>query len=197
MDSGIRHCYSLSNMRTFTATLVLLGLVVLVTAEEDPYLARASNHPGIAGPCSAYVSTPDLRAAVADEGVCTVVLVGASWDGHYKAYRSSEYWLHLTNELCSEEFTFVYSYYSGFRDAFELPDIADDWRHGTIGSYEIRAFRGGRDLGRSEVAMRRAPPAEVAEELHRLCGSGGEGRAARSGLQPAGASAASLLVVGE
>mmetsp|Transcript_9813 Transcript_9813/g.39829 ORF Transcript_9813/g.39829 Transcript_9813/m.39829 type:complete len:173 (+) Transcript_9813:31-549(+) len=150
------------------ALAVLLLLVALCVAEE--LVLRDKDRLGVEGPCSRQFKTAEFEDILMREDACTAVVVGATWDGHYKGYRNLMNWVNLTNELCGMGVDFGYYYFSGSATENALPPVCEDWEPGTRGSYEMRVFGWGKHLGLLRSARARAPVEEVAEELFALCG---------------------------
>mmetsp|Transcript_8613 Transcript_8613/g.13080 ORF Transcript_8613/g.13080 Transcript_8613/m.13080 type:complete len:188 (-) Transcript_8613:26-589(-) len=78
--------------------------------------------------------------------VCTLLLLGAKWDGHFKRFVERGYWQQLSEELHQQqpEIEVTFLEYSGESEGImSIPtEILDGKR--TIGSYEWFMFRDGK-----------------------------------------------------
>ena len=102
-----------------------------------------------AGDCMReYQSAAELLAAVRRTEVCTLVVLGAKWDGHYKSWVRRGAWSALGSATCADPSIDVGVYhYSGGSDATSNSIPQELGLGPTLGSYSPRAFRAGRDLG--------------------------------------------------
>ena len=117
--------------------------------EDHPQSAEQS-HIIEAGDCMReYHSAAELLAAVRRTEVCTLVVLGAKWDGHYKSWVRRGAWSALGSATCADPSIDVGVYhYDGGSDAASSNSLPLELGLGsTLGSYSPRAFRAGRDLG--------------------------------------------------
>ena len=103
-----------------------------------------------AGDCMReYLSAAELLAAVRRTEVCTLVVLGAKWDGHYKSWMRRGAWSALGSATCADPSIDVgFFHYSGLSEQTSHATIPLELGLGpTLGSYSPRAYRAGRDLG--------------------------------------------------
>jgi hypothetical protein len=112
---------------------------------------------------------------VARSSVCTLILAGALWDGHFKAFVKSG----LIQEVrdLRPDVDIVALLYDGSSAGHEsaLPPLSTAWAaEGTLASYELRAFRGGIDLGEVRVRQWRSHTegGSLLEDISAACDAG-------------------------
>jgi hypothetical protein len=126
--------------------------------------------------------TPEtLTLAVSNPRKCTAVVVGATWDGHFKHWvLNRRVWVDLaaqyaaSNENSDElEFGFLI-YASGVHGTETLPNVAENaWTSASPGSFQIRIFKDGKVLRNSdlEFALRNqvGPESTTLQDLLNHC----------------------------
>lgn len=85
----------------------------------------------------------DLREG---EQECTFVLVGATWDGHFKRFVDQEYWQRLANVLSTDKTVIVGAMLYNYENLPWVANTTSEKRiwHESPGSYDVSVFgRGG------------------------------------------------------
>jgi hypothetical protein len=112
--------------------------------------------------------------------VCTFIVVGAMWDGHFKYWLRRSGWKRIERILSYSETSRrarIELGYFLYNDQ-ALPQITSDtWPYPSIGSYEIVMLKDGRTLQREAVNQLFRPPhthekyddGELLELLERIC----------------------------
>ena len=84
--------------------------------------------------------------------ICTLVVVGATWDGHFKHWIRYGNWK-LLNQLFkknADEISIEMGYF--LYNVESLPQITSDaWPSITIGSYDVVMFKNGKALERNRI----------------------------------------------
>ncbi len=107
-------------------------------------------YPGAFGASSClygFASAEELLTAIRRTDICTLVVLGAPWDAHYKKWTSGGAWQEMADVSCADSGIEVgYFHYSGASG--QEGSIPLELGLGpTLGSYSPRAWRAGVDLG--------------------------------------------------
>ena len=128
----------------FLATLLTLGESYSTTCKT------VFNHPNIQ-----ELDHDSALTAIKRDNICTLLLLGANWDGHFKKFVQNGYWQELSESLGKEKgIDVAFLEYSG---ASEGPmSIPDEILFGkrTLGSFMWFMFRDGKRLrisGKNEM----------------------------------------------
>ena len=98
--------------------------------------------------CLKEYTAEEVMAAVQREDVCTLLLLGAKWDGHYLFFMSGGAWQALAQYTCDDATIEVGVYHYSGAPAGQNGSIPMELGVGaTLGSYSPRVFMGGRDFG--------------------------------------------------
>lgn len=117
-------------------------------------------------PClDMYRSAEKLVEAVNRTDVCTLLVMGATWDGHYKAWFSLGLWQAIADAVCDDPAIEVGVFHYSGAPAGEPGSIPSELGIGaTLGSYSPRVWVAGRDLG--ELAPIRGKSVETMRYLY-------------------------------
>jgi hypothetical protein len=157
-----------------------LGLVPMSHCSEDKLnsLIRPP-HAGLTSSMIEYNSDL-LHQHSQRKEICTLLVVGATWDGHFRVWLKNGSWERIERVLSQSKqrmrakIELGYFLYHDQR----LPKITSDaWAQPSIGSYEIVMFKDGKTLQREGVNKLLRPPRsheryddeELRERLEMIC----------------------------
>ena len=132
-----------------------------------------------------------LKHAVIRPKVCTLILAAAREDADAHAYIDSGLFQEVAAELAQRNYGilnrsgvgplaanlidsgFIRYTPDGEHHMHSLPPVAEAWKAGAIGSYEVRLFRGGDDLGPVDTLRHgRGSVEDICEHIEVLCNHG-------------------------
>eukprot|EP00928_Gymnodinium_smaydae_P068513 TRINITY_DN51681_c0_g1_i1.p1 TRINITY_DN51681_c0_g1~~TRINITY_DN51681_c0_g1_i1.p1 ORF type:complete len:174 (+),score=30.80 TRINITY_DN51681_c0_g1_i1:52-573(+) len=114
--------------------------------------------------CLKEYTAEEVVHAVQREHVCTLLVLAATWDGHYRSFASGGVWQALSKHACQDDTVEVGVYHYSGAPAGETGSIPMELGLGaTLGSYSPRMFLGGRDFGEL-TEVRGASVTELVEE---------------------------------
>jgi hypothetical protein len=98
--------------------------------------------------CLKEYSAEEVVSAVRRKHVCTLLLLAAKWDGHYKQFASDGAWQALSQAACEDDSIEVGVYHYSGAGAGEPGSIPTELGVGaTIGGYTPHVWLSGKDFG--------------------------------------------------
>ena len=114
--------------------------------------------------CLKEYTAEEVVAAVQREHVCTLLVLAATWDGHYKRFAARGVWQALSQYACHDDAIEVGVYhYSGAPEGATGSIPKELGLGATLGSYSPRLYKGSRDLGEL-TSIRGAAVTQLQEE---------------------------------
>lgn len=115
-----------------------------------------------------------LLHAISRKDTCTVVCVGATWDGHFKVWVNREAWKKLAQSLQSHYITRDVEVGYFLYNEHPIPSVLEEIWHESPPSYDIKVFKSGILLRNYslEQELRSAYPSfryDIWRDVTRLC----------------------------
>mmetsp|Transcript_11276 Transcript_11276/g.18667 ORF Transcript_11276/g.18667 Transcript_11276/m.18667 type:complete len:185 (-) Transcript_11276:202-756(-) len=162
-------------LRLLRLFLVLLCIVTAARDEDQPWRLATSIAFQLQNSLIHVLASNDEATSKLSRASrsCSVVIVGAPWDGHFRAFigqgKMQEVATTLLLDDQQEEINIMLLLYKGYKDGSGEDDFLPKelWAEGTLGSYEMRVFHGGIDRGRVDV--RQLDVQELVNEVRSIC----------------------------
>lgn len=150
--------------------ILVLHCSVILANEEKPWRLTSSIALQLQeSAVHVLESNADAVAKLSRASTCAAAIIGAPWDGHFRAFIGRGKLQELAEILKQDDVDVMLLLYKGYSDGAGEDDFLPKelWAGLTRSSYEIRVFHGGIDRGR--VDIRNLAVQELANEIRAVC----------------------------